>query len=376
MSVCNAVTTPLKKVTDNRLVRVIRTLKNNLRGKASVKNETTRRRTWALVLACPCLGTLANATAIAQTLPNQITLAIGASPGAAYDIAGRLVSRHLARHLPGSPRINVSYVPGAGGLILANHTYNVAPKDGSYIALVGRGYGIQPLLDRTGVMYDARKLNWLASISSEVSLLWSWHTSSFKALDDLFTGEMVVLGTALGGDGVMLPKVVNGVLGTKMKIVSGYPGNNDALLAIERGEGQGAVSSISTLQGSRPTWIAERKINLLLQLATKKSPKFPDIPLVMDRAKSKSDTEVLEMIFSRQDMAFPFFAPPALPAEIIRTLRDGFDAMVADPAFKAEAAKLNFSGEPMQGAAIQQLLERIYQTPEFVVERARAIVGK
>ena len=313
---------------------------------------------------------------MAQKLPNQITLTIGTAPGAAYDIAGRLVSRHLARHLPGSPRIVVSYMPGAGGLLLANHTYNVAPRDGSYIALVGRGYGIQPLLDRTGVMYDARKLNWLASISSEVSLLWSWHTTSFKSVDDLITGEMVVLGTSAGGDGVLLPKVVNGVLGTKMKIVSGYPGNNDALFAVERGEGQGAVSSISSLQGSRPTWIPERKINLLLQLATQKSPNFPEVPLAMDLAKSKSDTDVLQMIFSRQDMAFPFFAPPAVPAEIIETLRSGFDAMVTDPAFKAEAAKLNFTGEPMQGVAIQRLLERIYQTPESVAERARAIVSK
>src|SRR5438105_9024687 len=230
-----------------------------------------------------------HAGAQSQVFPAQVTLAIGYSPGAAYDIAGRLVSKYLARHLPGSPRIVVQYMPGAGSLTLVNYVYNIAPKDGSFIGLVGRGYGVQPLLDKTGVRYDPLKINWLGSISSEVSLLWSWHTSPFKKLDDLRREEMIVPGTAAGGDGVILPRVINGVLGTKMKLVTGYRGNNDVLLAVERGEGQGAVSSLSALRSSRPAWFEDKQINSLLQLATKSSPELPNVPPVMNYAANESD---------------------------------------------------------------------------------------
>ena len=159
--------------------------------------------------------------AAAQSIPSQITLVIGNAPGAAYDNIGRLAARHLGRHLPGAPRFVVQNMPGAGGLVAVNHTYNLAPKDGSFIALVGRGYGVQPLLDKAGVVFDPLKLSWLGSVSSEVSLLWSWHTTPFRTVEDLRQKEMVVLGTSVAGDGVFLPMVVNGVLGTRLRIVSG-----------------------------------------------------------------------------------------------------------------------------------------------------------
>jgi tripartite-type tricarboxylate transporter receptor subunit TctC len=308
--------------------------------------------------------------------PPQVTLAIGYSPGAAYDIAGRLVSKYLARHLPGAPRIVVQYMPGAGSLNLVNHVYNIAAKDGSFIGLVGRGYGVQPLLDDNGVRYDPLKINWLGSVSSEVSLLWSWHTSPFKSVEDLRREDMIVPGTAAGGDGVMLPRVVNGVLGTKMKLVTGYPGNNDVLLAVERGEGQGAVSSLSSLRSSRPAWFKDKQINSLLQLATKSSLELPGVPLVMDYAANESDRSVLEMIFSRQDMAYPFMAPPGLAPETLKSLRSAFDALAGDPEFKDEARRLSITGEPMSGASIQELLQHIYSTPKTVADRARSIISQ
>jgi hypothetical protein len=266
----------------------------------------------------------------------------------------------------------VQYIPGAGSLNLVNHVYNIAAKDGSFIGLVGRGYGVQPLLDDNGVRYDPLKINWLGSISSEVSLLWSWHTSPFKSVDDLRREDMIVPGTAA----VMLPRVVNGVLGTKMKLVTGYPGNNDVLLAVERGEGQGAVSSLSSLRSSRPAWFKDKQINSLLQLATKSSSELPGIPLVMDYAANESDRSVLEMIFSRQDMAYPFIAPPGMAREILKSLRNAFDALADDPEFKDEARRLSITGEPMSGVSIQQLLQHIYSTPRTIANRARSIISQ
>jgi tripartite-type tricarboxylate transporter receptor subunit TctC len=331
----------------------------------------------ALVLLSVSMGVAAcTDEAAAQSVPSQITLVVGNAPGAAYDNIGRLVARHLGRHLPGEPRFVVQNMPGAGGLVAVNHTFNLAPKDGSFIALVARGYGVQPLLDKAGVMYDPLKLSWLGSVSSEVSLLWSWHTTPFKTVEDLRQREMVVLGMSVAGDGVFLPTVVDGVLGTRLKIVSGFQGNNDALIAVERGEGQGAVSSISTLRGSRPHWLSEKRINMILQLATKASPEFPDVPLVMTFAQSDAQRRVLELVFSRQDMAFPFIAPPGLPPPVLEALRRGFDATVADATFKQEGRQIGITGEPMTGEAIVELLARIYQTPEEVVNRTREIVRR
>jgi tripartite-type tricarboxylate transporter receptor subunit TctC len=301
-----------------------------------------------------------------------VTVVIGYSPGASYDIYARTFARHLGKHLPGNPSVVPQNMTGAGSLRSANFIFNSAPKDGNTIGVFARGLAMQPLLDPTGIQFDARKFNWIGSITSDVSLVLSWHTRPFKTMDDIRQREMIVAGTGSGADSVIFPYILNGVLNTKFKVVTGYPGANDFLLATERGEADGTAGvSWSGLAASRPEWIAGKKINVILQLGLKKDPNMGSAPLVMDFAKNDSDRGVLEMIFARQDMAYPIAAPPGTPPERLAALRKAFEAVLKDPEYIAEARKQHMETQFMRGTEISALIDRIYATPNDVVERAR-----
>jgi tripartite-type tricarboxylate transporter receptor subunit TctC len=301
----------------------------------------------------------------------KLTMIVGYSPGATYDIYTRTFARHLGRHLPGNPSVVVQNMAGAGSLRSANFIYNQAPKDGTTIGMFARGLAMQPLLDMTGIQYEAHKFNWIGSISSDVSLVLSWHTKPFKTIDDLRKREMVVAGTGSGADSVIFPYILNGVLGTRMKIVTGYPGAADFLLAVERQEADGTAGvSWSGLQASKPEWIAKKQINVIVQLGLKRHPGMDPAPLVMDFAKNDSDRGVLELIFARQDMAYPIVAPPGTPPERVAELRKAFEAVLRDPQFLADAKKQHLESAFMRGEEIEKLIARIFASPRPVVERA------
>jgi tripartite-type tricarboxylate transporter receptor subunit TctC len=321
------------------------------------------------------IALITSAFACTSAGAQQTTIVVGYSPGATYDIYARTFARHLGKHLPGNPNVIVQNMAGAGSMRSANFVYNAAPKDGTTIGMFARGLAMQPLLDMTGVQYEPRKFNWIGSISSDVSLVLSWHTTPFKTVDDLRKSEMVVAGTGSGADSVIFPYILNGVLGTKMKIVTGYPGANDFLLAVERQEADGTAGvSWSGLNASRPEWIAEKKMNVIVQLGLKRNPEMDPAPLVMDFAKDDSDRKVLELIFARQDMAYPIVAPPGTPPERVAVLRKAFEDVLKDPDYLAEAKKQHLESALMHGEEVEKLVERVYASPPDVVARAvRAI---
>jgi tripartite-type tricarboxylate transporter receptor subunit TctC len=301
----------------------------------------------------------------------QITMVVGFSPGATYDIYTRTFARHLGKHLPGKPNVVVQNMTGAGTLRSANFIYNQAPKDGTTLGMFARGLAMQPLLDMTGIQFEARKFNWIGSISSDVSLVLSWHTRPFKTIDDLRKNEMVVAGTGSGADSVIFPYILNGVLGTKMKVVTGYPGAADFLLAVERQEADGTAGvSWSGIRASRPEWITNKQINVVVQLGLKRHPGMDPAPLVMDFAKNDSDRGVLELIFARQDMAYPIVAPPGTPPERMAVLRQAFEAVMKDPEFLADAKKQSLETAFMRGEEIEKLIDRIFASPPDVIARA------
>jgi len=291
-----------------------------------------------LIAACLGLAAASNG-ASAQSVEafyrgNRLTLVIGYTPGTVYDLYARTVARHIGNHIPGKPVVVPQNMPGAGSMNSANHIYNRAPKDGSQIATFARGLPMQPLLDETGVQYDPQKLNWLGSPASEVSTVIAWHTTPFKTVDDLKAREMVVAATGTGADSAVFPYVLNGVMGTRFKVVIGYPGATETMLAIERGEADGSAAvSWGNFTSTKGDWLRERKVNILLQLALKKHPALPDVPLVMDLARTDADRKALALIFSRQSMAYPLTAPPDVPADRLAALRRAFDATMQDPAF-------------------------------------------
>ena len=265
---------------------------------------------------------LVSALACTPAAAQSVNLVVGYPPGASYDIYMRTLARHLGKHLPGNPTVVPQNMAGAGSLRAANFLFNTAPKDGNTIGMFARGLAMQPLLDATGIQYEARKFNWIGSLTSDVSMVLSWHTRPFKTLDDARQREMIVAGTGSGADSVIFPYILNGVLGTKFKVVTGYPGATDFLLAVERGEADGTAGvSWSSITAGKADWISGKRINLLVQLGMKKHPDMGATPLVMDYAKTDSDRGVLELIFARQDMAYPVVAPPDVPAERIAVLR-------------------------------------------------------
>lgn len=325
--------------------------------------------------ALAALALIASALASSSVNAQQVTMVVGFSPGATYDIYTRTFARHLGKHLPGKPNVIVQNMAGAGTLRSANFIYNQAPKDGTTIGMFARGLAMQPLLDMTGIQFEAQKFKWIGSISSDVSLVLSWHTRPFKTIDDLRQREMVVAGTGSGADSVIFPYILNGVLGTKMKIVTGYPGAADFLLAVERQEADGTAGvSWSGLNAARPEWIAKKLINVIVQLGLKKHPDMNPAPLVMEFAKNDVDRGVLEMIFARQDMAYPIVAPPETPAERVTVLREAFQAVMQDPEFLADAKKQHLETASMRGEEIEKLIARIFASPPDVIARAQKAI--
>lgn len=299
-----------------------------------------------------------------------VQLYIGYSAGGGYDVYGRLLARHMGKYLPGNPTIAPINMPGAGSLTLANWLYTGAPKDGTAFGIVARGIAFDPLLGISGSKFEAPKFTWIGSANDEVSVCVSWQGSGVRTFDDLKTKELVVGGSGGSADTDQFPKILNGVLGTRFRIVTGYPGGNDINLAMERGEVKGRCGwSWSSIISTRPNWLKEKKINILVQLAMHKHQDLPNVPLVMDVAKSRAERQMLALVFARQTMGRPFVAPPDLPEARTRELREAFIKTLNDPALKAEAEKQHLEITPVDGEKVQSLVREAYATPKEVVRR-------
>src|SRR5215208_3742637 len=301
----------------------------------------------------------------------SMELYIGYTPAGGYDVYARTLARHMDRLIPGKPNIVTKNMPGAGSLVLANWLYNVAPKDGTAFGIIGRGTGFDPLLGSTKAQFDATQFNWIGSMNNEVSVCVAWHTTGVTKLEQVMQKELVVGGTGPAADTDQFPKAINRVLGTKFKIVSGYPGGNEIDLAMERGEVQGRCGwSWSSVVTTHKNWIDEKKINILAQLALSKHPDLPNVPLIMDFAKAEEQKQIFKLVFARQPMGRPFLAPPGVPEERVAALRTAFMATAKDKDFLAEAAKAKLEINPVSGEDVQKLVQDIYRkTP-------KAIAGK
>jgi tripartite-type tricarboxylate transporter receptor subunit TctC len=287
----------------------------------------------------------------------NVELYIGYSVGGGYDLYARMLARHMGKHMPGNPTIIPKNMEGAGSLRLANWLYNVGAKDGTVFGMIGRGTGFDPLLGHKGAQFDATRFAWIGSANNEVSVCVAWHTSEIRNFDDLLKKELTVGGTGAAADTDQFPRIINGMLGTKMKIVTGYPGGNDVGLAMERGEVNGRCGwSWSSVKSTHQTWLRDKKINILVQLALEKHPDLPDVPLVTDLAKTDEQRQVLKLIFARQVMGRPFLAPPGIPQDRVEALRKAFMDALSDKDLLAEADKAQLEINPVAGDRIQDLV--------------------
>jgi tripartite-type tricarboxylate transporter receptor subunit TctC len=301
---------------------------------------------------------------------------VGYSAGGGYDVYARILARHIGRHIPGNPTVLTKNMPGAGSLTLANWLYNVGPKDGTAFGIIGRGTAFDPLLGSTKARFDASKFNWIGSMNDEVSVCVAWHTAGITNLEQLKEKQLVVGGTGPAADTDQFPKVLNGVLGTKLKLVTGYPGGNDINLAMERGEVQGRCGwSWSSVIATHKAWLDEKKINILIQLALSKHPDLPNIPLVTEFAKSEEQKNIFNLVFARQVMGRPFLAPPGVPQDRVEILRKAFMAVMKDKDFLVEADKAKLEITPVAGEAVQKLVGEVNQTPKEVAAKVGKMVG-
>jgi tripartite-type tricarboxylate transporter receptor subunit TctC len=302
----------------------------------------------------------------------RVTVYIGYGAGGGYDRYGRTLSRHMGRFIPGKPRLIAKNMPGAGSIKLANALYNTLPKDGTAMGIIGRGLPMEPLFGRKGPRYDATKFNWIGSLNNEVSTCVSWHKTGVKTVEDAKKKQLIFATTAQGSDGVDFAIIMNNIVGTKFKLITGYPGGSTLTIAMERGESTGRCGwSWSSIKSTRPDWLRDKKINILVQLALKKHPEIsPKVPLVMDLAKTKRDKQILRLIFARQTMGRPFLAPPKLPADRVAALRNAFDTMVKDKGFLKDAKKTKMEIQPVSGKEIEKLIANVYATPKDIVQAA------
>jgi tripartite-type tricarboxylate transporter receptor subunit TctC len=334
-----------------------------------------------LALSLALLALAPAAPAAAQSVADfyrgrTVTISVGLSAGGGYDLHARVLARYFGKHLPGTPAVVVKNAPGAGGLTLVNSLYSALPRDGSELATFERGILLEPLLDPSQARFDPLRFSWIGSTDNDVSTCLSWHTAAVKTMDDVMRQELIVGGTGSTAIANTFPRVLNAVLGTKFRVIPGYPGANDALLAMERGETQGFCSlGFSTLEAIRPGWMRDRKVNIFVQLALQKSSEHPDVPLALDFAKTEADREAIALIVSPNLFARPFAAPPGVPPDRIDALRKAFDETMTDPDYVADAKAKGLHIDLVTGAELDAVLRRIYATPKEIVTRVKEAVN-
>jgi len=302
-----------------------------------------------------------------------VEIYVGYTVGGGYDLYARLLARHIGKHIPGNPTVIAKNMEGAASLRLANWLYQVGPKDGSVFGTIGRGTAFDPIFGQKGAQFDGTKFTWIGSANDEVSVCVAWYTSGVTKFDDVLHKGLTIGGTGPSDDTVQFPRVLNAILGAKFNVVAGYPGGNDVILAMERGEVQGRCGwSWSSVKVTHKAWIDERKINVLIQLSLSKHPDITDVPLITDLATTSEQKQIIKLIFARQVMGRPFLAPPGVPADRAEALRKAFMDTMNDKDFLTDAEKSQFEITPVSGERVQQLVSEIYQTPADIARKAAA----
>jgi tripartite-type tricarboxylate transporter receptor subunit TctC len=306
----------------------------------------------------------------------NIELLIGYSAGGGYDTFARLVARYMTKHIPGNPNIVPRNMPGGGGRVVSGFVARVAPKDGTVLATADQSLTLQQALGDKTIQFDNNAFNWIGNPADDNNTLVTNASTGVKTVEDATKTEVALGATGANTTSEQYPKVMNAMLGTKFKIVNGYPGGNDATLAMERQEVGGRGSnSWATWKFTRPDWIKDGKMNILVQIGLKKAADLPDVPLLLDLAKNEQDRAALRLLSAPVAIGRPLFTTPGVPAERVKALRDAFDATMKDPEFLEAAQKERLEINPVSGVELQKIVSEIVSAPKETVERLVSIVG-
>jgi tripartite-type tricarboxylate transporter receptor subunit TctC len=305
-----------------------------------------------------------------------ITLLVGTTAGGGYDTDGRLLAKYMTRYIPGEPSIVVSNMPGASGVKAVNYLHSGAPKDGTVIGTFNSAMPFLEAAGAPGVQYKSAELCWIGNLSQSVQVVVVWHTAGIKTLDDAKKREVIMGALGSGGTMTIFPRLLNAAFGTRFRIVAGYQGGTDVNIAMERGEIEGRGAGVwTTWKRTRPDWVKEGKIVPLVQIGPYKDPDLTDVPLLNDLAQNDEQKQMFLLVAGNIQIERPFAAPPGIPADHLQMLRNAFNQATKDPAFLAEAERLETDVAPQTGEETARVVASILSVPPAIVEKVKVIVG-
>ena len=328
----------------------------------------------AAACAVMAVATTAQAQSVAEFYKGKtVNLYIGVAAGGEYDLHARLAARVLGKHIPGNPTVVPQNMTGAGGLKMANYLYEVAAKDGTSIGMLANSFPASQAVGEQGIAFDAAKFQWIGSISPTVETMTVWKTAGVATIEEAKTKEVVAGATGKGAITYTFPKMLNELLGTKFKIVTGYPGGNDVNVAMERGEVGARNNTWSAWKATRADWLKNKDIIILVQ-AGPTAKDLPGVPNIEDLAKTEDDRRIMQLIISGTKLGRPLATTPGVPADRVAALRAAFEESMKDPDFIAAAQAAKVEIDPVRGETIQKVVEAVLATPKPLVERAKQIM--
>jgi tripartite-type tricarboxylate transporter receptor subunit TctC len=345
-----------------------------------MQDTSLRVAMWRLAMAVAagvgtaCLAGVAPALSADDAFKGKtITMIVGSGAGGGIDLYGRVVARHIGKHLPGHPAVVAQNMPGAGSIAAANFLYNIAPKDGTAIGILSQGLILDEILSTPGLRFAVAKFNWIGRVSSDVLVAFTWHTAKVRTVADALTTEASLGGTGAGSSVTKSPKLLNEVVGTKFKVIAGYKNTGAAMLAMERGELDGTSTGWGGLAGARPAWIRDRKINMIVQFGTVRHPDLSMVPSWVEIARTPEDKKLLSLFGANADIGKSIVAPPAMPPERVTLLRAAFTKMLKDPAFVTDVRNAKMDFDHASGERLQRIVAETIEVPEALRERARSL---
>jgi tripartite-type tricarboxylate transporter receptor subunit TctC len=329
--------------------------------------------TLAVVLIAPFAGAQPAEQFFAR---KTVTIYVGYTAGGSYDLYARLVARHLGKHIPGNPSVVAQNMPGAGSMKAANYLYEVAARDGTALGVIVESAALEQVLGNAAVQYDAAKFTYVGRVATSNNIFMMWHTSKTQSIADAQKRETIMAGTGPGSIAETVPRILNALIGTKFKLISGFPASTEAMLAMERGEVEGAGSSWAAVSVSKRDWLREKKIRIILQTQPERHADLPDAPSLTEYGRTAEDRQVTALYASGSGVGRAVLGPPGVPAERLKVLRDAFNAMVKDSDFVADIRKLNVELDPLPGERLEALIAKTLAAPPSVRDRAKVAFGR
>ena len=328
-----------------------------------------------LALACGLLPMTAGAQSVESFYKtNQIKAIIGSTPGGDYDLWTRIIGRYMSRHIPGHPTIVPQNMPGGGTLVAANHLYNLAAKDGSVFGVFSRNLPGQAVLNMPNIKFDPLKFGYLGSPELPTRVCLAMSTSAVKSAEDLFSRELLMGGSGAGTAPSFMPSVLNKVVGTKFKVIEGYGGTNEIVLAMERGEVEGICQGFAAFSTTKPDWVKEGKVRILFNLEQTPFAHQAGVPSVFQYIKSEEDRQILSFITIGAEIGRPYVTPPGVPADRLKALQDAFATALKDPELLTETKKQGLDVTYRSGTELTDLITRMYRTPKDILDKAAAVM--